>query len=163
MGVVNIARWGAVSVSRTATAVLQLRGAAKPTRGCSCSSVQLAAAFLDVFDSRGIGSFNPGAPGVRRLELGENEHVPHVDTCGALKPCPQAHLRAGASGRSRNRSARPCEYLKEDALRWGAGSFFTRAPLRARAFALVCASLTHMCVCARLRTVLAMCFEYGSD
>ena len=102
-------------------------------------------------------------PAVRRLELGENGHVPHVDTDGALKPCPQAHLRAGTSGRARNWSERPCEYLKEDALRWGAGSFFTRAPLRARAFAPVCASLSQMCVCVRHRTVLAMCFEYGSD
>ena len=100
-------------------------------------------------------------PGARRLELGENRDMPHVDTGGALKPCPQAHFRAGTSGRPRNRSARPCEYLKEDALRWGAGSFFTRAPLRARAFAPVCASLSHLCVSVRLRIVLAMYFECG--
>ena len=102
-------------------------------------------------------------PGARRLELGENGHVPHVDTGGALKPCPQAQVRARSSGRASNRLARPCEYLKEDALRWGRVPFFTSTPLRARAFAPVCASLTHMCVCARLRTVLAMYFESADD
>jgi hypothetical protein len=65
--------------------------------------------------------------------------ISHVGICRSLKPCPQVNLRSRSSGEASNSSQRPCQPYKEARLRWGLASFFTGAPLDARAFVPVCA------------------------
>ena len=80
----------------------------------------------------------PARP-VGNLELSMYSFIPHVDICRSLKPCPQVKVRSSSSGEASNSSQRPCQPYKEARLRWGLASFFTGAPLDARAFVPVCA------------------------
>ena len=84
----TIAPWGRAAVCRTAAAVLQLRGAAEA--GARMKLVAFVACKQHFWTALIVAASALSIRGVRRLELGENGHVPHTDIRGALKFCPQA-------------------------------------------------------------------------
>jgi hypothetical protein len=99
---------------------------------------------------------------VRHLQLSEDFLHLSSDIYRSLKPCPQAQLRSRSSGMAPNWSQRPCQPYEEARLRWGLVSFFTGAPLHARASVPALRMLSVCCLHA-CRTVVAMSFESGHD